>query len=88
MMLTCDDVTRLSFDTPDGVKLSFFMRLKLKLHRAICIWCKRYFNQTKFLRKAMKANQPTTDAALSDMCLTKEEKEKLKKTLQDANNSD
>lgn len=87
MMLTCDDVTRMSFDIPYGVKLSFSMRLKLKLHRAICIWCKRYFNQTKFLRKAMKAHQPTADPALSDSCLTNEEKEKLKKTLQDANNS-
>ncbi len=84
MMLTCDDVTRMSFDTPEGVKFSFTEKFKLKLHRTMCIWCRRYFKQTKFLRKAIKVQpEKSADGDISKMELSNESKEKLKKLLQD-----
>lgn len=57
MFLTCEEVTPFFFDTPEGKKLGIMENLKLNIHRLVCIWCRRYYKQTKFLRKAMKNHQ-------------------------------
>ena len=47
----CVDMSRLasrSLDQP----LSLRMRFKMRLHYLICVWCKRYFKQLKFLHEA------------------------------------
>ena len=47
----CADMSRLasrSLEQP----LSRRMRLRMRLHYLICVWCKRYFKQLKFLHKA------------------------------------
>jgi hypothetical protein len=47
----CAEMSRLasrSLEQP----LSLRTRLKMWLHYLICVWCKRYFKQLTFLRKA------------------------------------
>lgn len=84
MMLTCDDATRMSFDIPEGVKLSFSEKLKLKLHRTMCVWCRRYFKHTKFLRNAMKVQpEKSANGDISKKKMSDESKEKLKQLLQE-----
>lgn len=85
LVMTCDDVARLSYDPPEQEKLSFTENLIFKFHRAICVWCRRYYKQTKFLRKAMKTQeQKSADGILSETRLTIEAKDKIKKALRDA----
>lgn len=82
MVFTCEDVTRLSFDPIEQAKLSFADKLRFKLHRSLCVWCRRYYKQTVFLRRAMKTHQQKfTEDTLSDKKLNKEIKERLKKEL-------
>lgn len=44
-------------------------RLKVRMHYWICVWCKRYEQQLKFLREAMHKHpapdEPSPGAALS-----------------------
>ncbi len=83
-MLTCDDVTRMSFDKPDDLEFSFSEKLRLKLHRSMCLWCRRYYKQTKFLREAMKTQtQKSADGDISKKKMSDDSKEKLKQLLQD-----
>ena len=47
----CADMSRLasrSLEQP----LSLRIRFKMRLHYLICVWCKRYFKQLKFLHEA------------------------------------
>jgi hypothetical protein len=47
----CTEILRLasrSLEQP----LSFRTRLKMRLHFLICVWCKRYDKQLKFLHRA------------------------------------
>ena len=47
----CADMSRLasrSLEQP----LSLRIRFKMRLHYLICVWCKRYFKQLKFLHQA------------------------------------
>jgi len=47
----CVEMSRLasmSIDRP----LPFTVRFKMQLHQVICVWCKRYQQQLRFLRKA------------------------------------
>ena len=47
----CADMSRLasrSLERPLSLRLQF----KMRLHYLICVWCKRYFKQLKFLHEA------------------------------------
>lgn len=85
LVITCDDVARLSYDPPEQEKLSFTENLMFKLHRSMCVWCRRYYQQTKFLRKAMKnQQQKSADGDLSNKKLSNEAKDRLKEILNDS----
>jgi len=47
----CKEATRLQSDALDR-PLSRFQRIGLRIHLALCVWCKRYGKQIKFLRTA------------------------------------
>jgi hypothetical protein len=46
----CHEITRLLSKSMDG-RLPLRKRLLIRLHFTVCIWCKRYSEQLKFLRK-------------------------------------
>ena len=46
----CHDVTRLLSESMER-RLPLRMRLLIRLHFSICVWCKRYHGQLKLLRK-------------------------------------
>ena len=47
----CADMSRLASQSLDQ-PLSLRVRFKMRLHYLICVWCKRYFKQLKFLHEA------------------------------------
>jgi hypothetical protein len=48
----CHDMTRLISQEQD-CQLSWPMRVKMRMHFWICIWCIRYRDQVRFMRKAL-----------------------------------
>lgn len=60
--------------------LSLRQRLLLRLHYLICVWCKRYAFQMRFLQRAMRqyGRQVETDA----LKLSAEQRQRLKHALQ------
>jgi hypothetical protein len=84
-MLNCEEATRLSFDVPKQSGLTFAERLQLRIHRSLCLWCRRYYKQSKFLSEAMKSHQQrSAEGDFTDKKLSDESKNKLKQTLRDS----
>jgi hypothetical protein len=51
----CHDITRLisqSFERPLPIRT----RVAMRIHYLICVWCERYRDQLKLVRRAMKAS--------------------------------
>ena len=71
----CTEITRLasqSFEQP----LSFRTRLKMRLHFLICVWCKRYNQQLKFLHHA-GSHADHQDKALPGRVLSPEARHRI-----------
>ena len=84
-VLTCEQVTLLSFNSSEQERLSFAENLKFRLHRALCVFCRRYYQQAKFLNKAMKKHQErSVEDNLPAKGLGDDAKDRLKKTLRDS----
>ena len=49
-MISCKEAARMTSLAIDG-KLSFFKRLSLKFHLAMCDYCKRYERQLKYIKE-------------------------------------
>ncbi len=79
LMINCKDATLMSSMSEDS-KLSFSDLLKLKLHLTMCKVCANFDSQVKLLIEAVKKID-------SDVNLTKEEKEELKRMLNDNMNN-
>jgi hypothetical protein len=46
----CADMARLASESLDKA-LPLGLRLRMRLHFLVCVWCARYFKQLKFLRE-------------------------------------
>ena len=80
----CADMSRLasrSLEQP----LSLRIRLRMRLHYLICVWCKRYFKQLKFLRQAAP-NFEDHAGALPGRGLSIEARQRIMQRLQLAEN--
>ena len=47
---------------------SFALRLKMRLHHLICVWCQRYQKQLQFLHRAAPRMQEEIEAASIGNC--------------------
>jgi hypothetical protein len=47
----CADMARLASESLDKA-LPLYLRLRMRLHFLVCVWCARYFKQLKFLHEA------------------------------------
>jgi hypothetical protein len=47
----CADMSRLASQSLEKA-LPLRLRLKMRLHFLVCVWCNRYFKQLKFLHQA------------------------------------
>jgi hypothetical protein len=75
----CAEMSRLSslaFERPP----SFGLRLKMRLHHLICVWCQRYQKQLQFLHRAAPKMQEEIEAA-SNRALSEESKRRMVKRL-------
>ena len=48
----CHDITRLISESMER-PLPWRKRLAVRVHYSICVWCRRYQSQLRFLRKAL-----------------------------------
>jgi hypothetical protein len=79
----CAEMSRLaslSFERPPSLAL----RLKMRLHHFICIWCRRYEQQLKFLRRAAPMTHDDLDV-LAVRGLSPEARQRLVQRLREAN---
>jgi hypothetical protein len=79
----CHDVTRLLSESMEH-PLPLRTRVLLRLHFAICIWCQRYGEQLKWLRR-YSSEVSTRGCEQGHESLSSETRERLKKALQEAN---
>ena len=63
---------------------SFALRLKMRLHHLICVWCQRYERQLRFLRRAAPYAHDDLDA-LPARGLSPEARQRLLQRLHAAN---
>jgi hypothetical protein len=73
-------LTSLSFEQPPSLAL----RLKMRLHHFICVWCQRYERQLKFLHRASPHTHDHLDQ-LAVRGLSTEARQRLVQRLRDAN---
>jgi len=79
----CAEMSRLashSFEQPPSLAL----RLKMRLHHLICVWCQRYEKQLKFLHRAAPHTHDDLDL-LSVRGLSTEARQRLVQRLREAN---
>ena len=79
----CADMSRLaslSLEQPPSLTL----RLKMRLHHLICVWCQRYERQLRFLHRAAPHSHDNLDA-LSPRGLSTEARQRLLQRLHEAN---
>jgi hypothetical protein len=67
-----DVASSLAFERPP----SFGLRLKMRLHHLICVWCQRYQKQLQFLQRAAPKMQEEIEAA-SNRALSEESKRRM-----------
>jgi hypothetical protein len=80
----CTEILRLaslSLEQP----LSFRMRLNMRLHFLICVWCERYNKQIKFLHQAC-AHASHQDEILLGRGLSAEARQRIVRRLKSADN--
>ena len=78
----CADVARLASESLDkGLPLG--LRLRIRLHFLVCVWCARYFKQLKFLHEAaLRVKQRASD--LPGLRLSFEARRRIVQHLQNA----
>ena len=62
---------------------SFLLRLRMRLHHLICVWCRRYERQLKFLHRAAPRTHEEIDR-LSARGLSPEARQRLVQRLREA----
>jgi hypothetical protein len=78
----CAEMSRLASQRLEQ-PLSLKLRLKMRVHYLICVWCKRYFKQLDFLHRA----SPGVDehlAVFPERSLTSEAKSRIVSRLREA----
>ena len=78
----CHDMTRLISQSQDG-SLPLVTRIKMRMHYWICIWCRRYDGQIRFVRKALHIC-PEEPVQFKGPALNAQSKERLKQALRKA----
>jgi len=89
MMITpsCDTITKHISQSMDE-KLTFFKRIRMRLHLLGCHLCKRYENQLALLREAVIRLHNDEDAQIginNESQLSENKKDKMKKVLYSPN---
>jgi hypothetical protein len=74
---TCEEITPLISRNLDG-SLSFRDKVKMVLHKHICVWCRRYAEQLLLIRKALRKQDSQPDLTLSS-----EAREQIKRSLRE-----
>jgi hypothetical protein len=64
-------------------RLRWYQRLAMGLHLSYCVWCRRYANQVRFLRRAGRRLAEDPDPQL-EAVLSPEAKARLRQRLQEA----
>ena len=83
MMISCDEATYY-ISKNQHEKLGLSKRLKLKFHLLMCIYCRRYDKQIRFITKIINRLKSNPDDKSSNYKLSDSKKEHLKKEIDQA----
>tara|TARA_R110000787_G_scaffold17133_6_gene54074 strand:+ start:4838 stop:5110 length:273 start_codon:yes stop_codon:yes gene_type:complete len=84
--ITCDEATTICDKNQYG-EASFFDKVKLNIHFIGCKICALYSKQNKLLSRLYKSKRTTDQTKLGSLCMSIEEKEKLRIALEKSINS-
>jgi hypothetical protein len=78
----CKDVSLVMSQSLDR-KLSWRESIEMKLHAAICVWCKRYLEQLHWMRSSVRSKRSGDEqpASVAAGGLNSEAKERMKRLL-------
>ncbi|MEO6036029.1 MAG: zf-HC2 domain-containing protein [Verrucomicrobiota bacterium] len=77
---TCKEMSRLASESLDH-PLGSRVRLKMLLHSSVCVWCRRYSKQLRFIRQAAPKYEEKI-GQVSTRTLSPEAKTRMKAELQ------
>jgi len=78
-VIPCDDMTRHLSDQMEH-RPTWRQRLAMKAHLSICVWCRRYETQLKFLRNTVQGMATDPDRIpLPPGGLSKEARERIRR---------
>jgi predicted anti-sigma-YlaC factor YlaD len=79
VVMPCSEATRLVSDSMDG-ELSFRLKVRVRLHLALCKWCRRFEMQLALMRSLISKEEETdAGSALSDDAKESIKQEMLRK---------
>jgi len=84
-MISCDQATYI-ISKNQHEEITFLTNLKLKLHLLMCLYCRRYNKQIKFLDKIINKIKSTPDLNSFQHKLTLEQKERISKSITNQEN--
>jgi predicted anti-sigma-YlaC factor YlaD len=79
--ITCDEATTICDKNQYG-EATFTDKLKLQLHILTCKICAQYSEQNALLTKIYKRKAKSDQTQTSSLCMSSEEKERLRKELE------
>jgi len=83
-MRSCKEIGKLVSESHDR-RLSFYERLSVRMHLAMCLLCRNFSKQIQFIRRLTKAagesgpDSLLVEGTLLDQSLTPEAKSRIKK---------
>lgn len=81
LRITCDEATTICDKSQYG-EATFMEKMKLRLHFIKCPICPQYTKQNNLLTKLYNAKAKSDQKVKATLCMSDEEKEKLRKVLE------
>jgi hypothetical protein len=86
LQITCDEATTICDKNQYG-EATFMEKLKLQIHFMKCPICPQYTKQNNLLTKVYKTKAKSEQTQTASLCMSDEEKEKLRREFEKFNAS-
>jgi hypothetical protein len=82
----CKDITRLASESLER-PLPWHLRLRLKIHFLVCVWCERYVSQLEFMHRCLHKEGEHGHERADAAKLSGDAKGRLRRALEDSSKS-
>ena len=83
MMISCDEATYL-ISKNEHQSLGFIKWIQLKMHLLMCVYCRRYEKQIRYISKVIHKLKLSPDNKISNYQLNRKQKENLQNEINKA----